>query len=221
MTMALADPLTEFRAVRAPPRSFAGRRGRLYFRRMADTEPQAGFEPATLIKAIAERGDRAAFARLFSFYAPRIKTFLIRRGTSAELAEDLAQEALLAVWRKAASFDAGRATASGWIFAIARNLRIDVARREAKTEDFDFFDLVRPQEERQPDDAILAADGEARVRAAMATLPGEQLEVIRLSYFEGKAHGGIAEALQIPLGTVKSRLRLATRRLRELLEDLA
>ena len=73
----------------------------------------------------------------------------------------------------------------------------------------------------RPDDAVLAAADEARVRAAMAALPGEQRDVIRLSYFEGKAHGGIAEALQIPLGTVKSRLRLATRRLRDLLRDPA
>lgn len=189
--------------------------------RMADSGTQAGLDGAALIEAIAARQDRTAFAALFGFYAPRIKTFLMRRGASAELAEDLAQEAMLAVWRKAASFDPGRATASAWIFAIARNLRIDAARRETKSQDADFYDLVMPEGPEAPDRAMLAVDSEAHVRTAMQSLPREQLDVVRLSYFEGKAHSGIAEALQIPIGTVKSRLRLATKRLRELLDGLA
>jgi RNA polymerase sigma-70 factor (ECF subfamily) len=188
---------------------------------MVDAQAQARVDGAALIRAIAARQDRAAFAALFGFYAPRIKTFLMRRGASAELAEDLAQEAMIAIWRKAASFDPGRATAAAWIFSIARNLRIDVARREAKSQDADFYDLVMPDDPAPPDSAMLAIDSETHVRAAMQALPPEQLDVVRLSYFEGKAHSGIAEALQIPIGTVKSRLRLATKRLRELLGDLS
>src|ERR1700683_3066352 len=81
--------------------------------------------PAHLIAAIATRGDRAAFSSLFGFYSPRIKGFLMRTGTAAEVAEEIAQEAMLAVWRKAAMFDGSRASVSTWIYTIARNLRID------------------------------------------------------------------------------------------------
>lgn len=177
-------------------------------------------ELARLIEAVAARQDRDAFAALFDHFAPRIKAFLMRGNTPAAAAEELAQDALLMVWRKAAQFDRARAGASSWIFTIARNLRIDSARREQRGKVLDLEasdDFERPA---PPDAELLVSEREKRVRAALAHLTVEQLCVVRLSFFEGKAHGDIATELELPLGTVKSRIRLAMSRLRDLLGDL-
>ena len=178
--------------------------------------PQAA---ASLVRAIAERQDRAAFKTLFHFYAPRIKTMLTRSGASAEVAEDLAQEALIAVWRKADSYDPARATVSAWIFTIARNLRIDRFRRDRRGQLHHVYELVQPVEILPPDVPLEAAERDSRVRAAIDGLPAEQVRVVELSFFEGQAHSDIATRLGIPLGTVKSRLRLAMARLREFLGE--
>jgi RNA polymerase sigma-70 factor (ECF subfamily) len=175
-------------------------------------------EPAALIHAIATRGDRMAFAALFNRFAPRVKAYLMKLGMDAAGAEDLAQDVLLTVWRKAGQFDPARASAATWIFIIARNLRIDTARRARRA-----TPLSDPVDEPQPvpiADALLAAeDRDNRIRAAMATLPAEQADVIRMSFFDDRPHAEIERALGIPLGTVKSRLRLALSRLRRLLDD--
>lgn len=176
-------------------------------------------DPAALVRAIAERGDRAAFARLFGFYAPRIKGFLMRSGSAPEIAEELAQEALLAVWRKAATFDAGRAGVSTWIFTIARNLRIDHVRRGQYVSVETIYEVLGASDPQRPDDEIDAADRDERVRNALASLSSEQAAVVRLSFYENKAHAEIARLLQVPLGTVKSRLRLAMTKLRGQLGD--
>lgn len=183
--------------------------------------PTAEFDPAGLIQAIASRQDRLAFATLFGHYAPRIKTFSIRRGASPNAAEDLAQEAMIAVWRKASQFDPSRASVSAWIFAIASNLRIDALRREQRAQTFANDEtLPTSANPEQPEELALASEREVRVRDAMSLLPGDQLQVVRLSFIEERAHGDIAQMLDVPLGTVKSRLRLAYRRLRETLGDL-
>ncbi len=175
------------------------------------------------IGAIAASHDRAAFAELFAFFAPRVKGYLQRTGTSETQAEDLAQETMLAVWRKASLYDPGNASAATWIFTIARNLRIDSLRRERRG------GAIRVEEveaEYEVDEAPLAdarfltAEAEARVRRALKTLPSDQLRVIEMSFFEEQPHGEIARLLRIPLGTVKSRVRLAMRRLRGLLDEL-
>jgi RNA polymerase sigma-70 factor (ECF subfamily) len=165
------------------------------------------------IVRIAERRDRDAFARLFNHFAPRVKSYLLRLGTGAEAAEELAQETLLTVWRRAASFDPSRAAASTWIFTIARNLRIDLSRREGRakpTDDPSGFNPGPPA----PDEALSACQDEARIAAALAVLPREQAQVITLAFFADKPHSEIAQDLGLPLGTVKSRLRLAMARLR-------
>src|SRR5271166_4503863 len=175
------------------------------------------------IVAIAEREDRAAFADLFAYFAPRLKGYLQRTGTSEAQAEELAQETMLAVWRKARLFDAGHASAATWIFTIARNLRIDSMRRERRGGAVRVEDVEAEFEvDEQPlaDARLLSAEAEARVRKALKALPTDQLRVIEMSFFEERAHGEIARALQIPLGTVKSRVRLAMRRLRGLLDEL-
>jgi len=171
---------------------------------------------SALIVAIAERGDREAFAGLFNHFAPRVKAYLIRLGATPEAAEELAQETLLTVWRRAAGFDPARAAASTWIFAIARNLRIDLARRERRPLP---GEQQPPEEVRRPDAELEAVQDERRVAIALAALPAEQAEAVRLAYFSDKPHAQIALDLSLPLGTVKSRIRLAMARLRVLLEE--
>jgi RNA polymerase sigma-70 factor (ECF subfamily) len=176
---------------------------------------------ADLIVAIARRADRAAFAALFAFFAPRVKAWMLRAGATDGRAEDLAQETMLAVWRKAALYDPAKAAPATWIFAIARNRRIDAMRRERHPDEW----IVDPSEEPElpepPDSALGATERQSRIRAALSALPEEQAEVVRLAYFEDKPHSEIERDLGIPLGTVKSRLRLAMGRLRAALGDLA
>jgi RNA polymerase sigma-70 factor, ECF subfamily len=179
-------------------------------------------DPAHWLAAIAARRDRAAFASLFGFYAPRIKGFLMRAGTAAEIAEEIAQEAMLSVWRKADTFDASRASVSTWIYAIARNQRIDRRRHErgvAGAAAEVLYESLRSEESERPDASLEWAERDDRVRLALRELPDEQIAVVRLSFFEDKPHGDIARILGIPLGTVKSRLRLAMAKLRERLDE--
>jgi RNA polymerase sigma-70 factor (ECF subfamily) len=175
-----------------------------------------GPDLSALIVAIAERGDRDAFAHLFSHFAPRVKGYLVRLGTTPEAAEELAQETLLTVWRRAAGFDPAKAAASTWVFAIARNLRIDLARRERRPLP---GEQPPPEEPPRPDADLEAAQDERRVAIALAALPAEQAEAVRQAFFSDKPHAQIALDLSLPLGTVKSRIRLAMARLRVLLEE--
>ena len=176
------------------------------------------FEPTALILAIAGRGDREAFTQLFNHFAPRVKGYLMRLGASAVAAEELAQETLLMVWRKAAQFDPSRAGASTWIFTIARNLRIDALRRDRPAPPTE--DPADEQVEPLADALVLAVERDGRVRKALQTLSREQAQIVELSFFSEEPHSAIAERLKLPLGTVKSRLRLAMARLRTLLEDM-
>lgn len=177
-------------------------------------EPDA----ARLIEAVAERADREAFTALFEHFAPRVKTYMLRSGTTMAQADELAQETLLMVWRKATLFQASEAGAAAWIFTIARNLRIDRLRRQGR-EATALFAMDEPEESEQPDRALIGVERERRVRAALALLSAEQRRVIELSFFEEKPHPEIARELEIPLGTVKSRIRLAMNRLRDVLDD--
>ena len=139
-------------------------------------------------------------------------------------AEELAQETMLTVWRRADSFVPGSAGAAAWIFTIARNLRIDALRRERRGGDCELDidkDVAIEPHLDAPELQFAAVQLEQRVRKAVAQLPSEQLRVIELSFFEEKAHGEIAEQLQIPLGTAKSRSRLALARLRTLLGEIS
>ena len=170
-----------------------------------------------LVRACAER-DRDAFAALFNFYAPRVKAYLMRLNAPDALAEELTQEVMLTVWRKAGTFDPALASASTWIFRIARNRRIDAARRAAKPE-LDAEDpALQPPELEAPDDAAHAADREVQVREALADLPDEQVALLRMAFFDGLSHRDIADRVGVPLGTVKSRLRLAFEKLRKVLD---
>jgi len=175
-------------------------------------------EAADLIEAIASRQDRVAFAALFRHFAPRVKAFIIRGGSDAETAQEVAQEALVMVWRKAASFDRGRASAATWIYTIARNKRIDLLRRSARPIDAEDWLVVYAPEGEDADKSVLAGQTYTRVKQLLGGLSEDQLVVIRKAFFEDKTHTVIAEELKLPLGTVKSRIRLALGRLREALE---
>lgn len=175
-------------------------------------------EAADLIEAIASRQDRAAFAALFRHFAPRVKAFIVRGGTDAETAQEVAQEALVMVWRKAASFDRLRASAATWIYTIARNKRIDLLRRGARPIDTEDWLMVYAPEGEEADKSILAGQTYTRMKELLGGLSADQLVVIQKAFFEDKTHTVIAAELKLPLGTVKSRIRLALGRLREGLE---
>lgn len=167
-----------------------------------------------LIEAVAVHRDRRAFASLFQYFAPRLKSYGLKRGVEATTAEELVQETMLTVWRKAATFDASRATASTWIFTIVRNKRVDMLRRAGYPEvDLGEASAIAAQEPAADDSLTLVQAGSA-LRAAMRTLPKEQLEVLEKAYLEDKSHRVIANEMSLPLGTVKSRIRLALARLR-------
>jgi len=174
---------------------------------------------ATLIEEIASDKSREAFSQLFEHYAPRLKAFGLKQGVTHSKVEELVQETMLMVWRKAESFDSSRGTASNWIFTIMRNKRIDMFRRQKHPEyelDED-MDMVDP--DATPDEQVNAFQERDRIREAVTSLPEAQMEIVQKAFFEDKSHGEIAKELDIPLGTVKSRIRLAVARLRILVEE--
>jgi RNA polymerase sigma-70 factor (ECF subfamily) len=165
--------------------------------------------------AVGRRRDREAFSALFRFFAPRLKSYFLRLGTNPRQAEDLVQEAMLRVWERATLYDPARAQASTWIFTVARNLRLDALRGERRPEPESEALLADLADPGQPADLQLdSSRREERVRVALGALPQEQLEVLKLSFFEDLAHADIARRLGLPLGTVKSRIRRALGRLR-------
>ena len=184
-----------------------------------------------LVNAVAAKSDRSAFAVLFKHFAPRIKAYLMRSGVVPDLAEDLAQETMVKVWRKAASFDSERAQVSTWIFTIARNLRVDQLRRghDAHAGDDRSAALGRADmdpvteavdDNLSPEEQLGAARREAAVRQAVRQLAPEQRQILWLSFYDEQSHARIASELNMPLGTVKSRIRLAVGHLRRLLQGM-
>lgn len=171
-----------------------------------------------LVEAVARQRDKAAFARLFQHFAPRLAAFVQRRGADPAAAQDVAQDAMLTVWRKAPQFDRTRATASAWIFAIARNRRIDVLRRERRP-DPDMLIFMQETNAPSAESEMERNAFQTRLHATLAQVPPNQLEILKKAYFEDLSHSDIALQLGLPLGTVKSRIRLALIRLRGLLDD--
>lgn len=174
-----------------------------------------------LLQRVAEGGDAEAYRKLFQSYAPRVKSYMMRQGADSGTAEELAQETLLTVWRKAALYSGEKGSATTWIFTIARNLRIDRLRREVPWQELPDGHDEEPSADTPPDEQLSDKERSARVQAALAELPPDQHEVVVLSYIEGLSHSEIAEKLGVPLGTVKSRMRLAYQKVRESVEDLA
>lgn len=183
----------------------------------ADGSSHDAFAHDRLIEAVALRRDREAFAQLFSYFAPRLKAWLIKSGATPGAAEDFAQDTLLTVWRKADLFDARKARAATWIFTIARNRRLDMLRRDARPLPTPEIELAS-EEVRRPDDLLAMSEDAERVRNALSRLQPDQVEVLRLAFFMDSPHSEIARRLGLPLGTVKSRIRNAMIKLRLILE---
>lgn len=171
----------------------------------------------SLVARIAAANDRAAFADLFRVMAPRVKALMIRLGADHATADELAQETLLAVWRKSHLYRPDKASASTWVFAIARNLRIDRFRKENRPEIDPHDPALVPEPEPTPEERITGLSIQANVRACLHQLPADQRQAVQLSFLEGLSHQAIAERLDVPLGTVKSRLRLSMTKLRQML----
>ena len=175
---------------------------------------------AALVAAVAERRDREAFTVLFDFYAPRLNAFYIRRGADRGSAEEMTQDVMITLWRKAELFDPARSSLATWLYRIARNRRIDLMRRD-RLDTVDPGDFLFDIPDESNPDAGRMIDAQMReetLRSAMNGLPAEALELVRMAFFEGLSHSEIAEKAGLPLGTVKSRIRLSISKLRRALE---
>jgi len=176
-------------------------------------------EKTGLAGSVAHERNRQAFEELFDFFAPRINAYLRRLGLDPAGAEEICQDVMVTLWHKAALFDPAKSSLSTWLFRIARNRRIDLARRD-KGDSLDQDDpMLQPEPEPLPDAGLDSVVREDKVRAAMSQLPPEQYEVIRFAFFLGYPHSRIAEETGLPMGTVKSRIRLAFARLKTILEQ--
>lgn len=164
------------------------------------------------------RGNRTAFAELFERVAPRVKGYLMSMGASEDQAEEVAQDVMVAVWRKAGTYKPGKAAATTWIYRIARNRRIDLWRREHRSALDPHEPLLHGSEPEWPSQALEAEELADHVRQAIAALPDELSHILRLAFFEGLTHAEIARRLHLPLGTVKSRVRKAIRSVRNILD---
>ncbi len=171
--------------------------------------------------AIARHQDRQAFGRLFEHFGPRLKSWLMRTGSSPEFADDLVQDAFVMLWRKAAQFDPSRARVAAWLFTIARNLRVD--RKRGVSGSWLSLDVSEVEQTADPtpdvETRLARARSEETVREALTQLTSDQRTLVQLSFYDDKPHSSIAAETGLPLGTVKTRLRAAAARLRSLLEE--
>ena len=175
-------------------------------------------ELTTLINLIATRKDKTAFSSLFKLVGPRIKGYLMKLGSNDIAAEDLLQEVMLTVWRKSETFDRNKAAVSTWLFTIARNKRIDMLRKEIRPQLDPNDPMLTPNQEDSADNIYGSKQESIKITDAIKMLPEEQSKLIKMTYYEDKSHSIIAKELKMPLGTVKSRIRLASTRLKKLLE---
>ena len=170
---------------------------------------------AHCLTQIANQRCRDSFKTIFQFYAPRIKSYLMRIGATETEAEENTQEVMTTIWRKAQLFDASKASPSTWIFRIARNKSIDAHRRRPRNELDPNEPMLRPADIEEPDAELDRAQTGAKVREALSDLPPEQADLLHQSFYEGLTHSEIAKRNNLPLGTVKSRIRLAFQRMRK------
>ena len=173
-----------------------------------------------LLLRVGSDRDRFAFKKLYEHFTPRLKSFLLRIGSDMSAAEEICQESMIMVWRRAETFNPDSAGASTWIFTIARNKRIDKLRKDNRPlpdlNDPSFFQIPVDKS----DDILQRVEEEKKIKNALKNLPPEQAELILSAYYEEKSHRKIADETNLPLGTVKSRIRLAINRLRTQLEEL-
>lgn len=166
------------------------------------------------MQKIAHEQCRRSFGTIFEHYAPRLKSYVKRMGADDAVAEEVVQDVMLTVWRKAAQFDGAQASVSTWIFRIARNRQIDLFRQSSRPDLSPDEPMLRPEEPVSPDDILTRSQVAEQVRELIHTLPPEQIELLKAAFYQGLSHSEIAKAYDLPLGTVKSRIRLAFDRLR-------
>ena len=169
------------------------------------------------IELVGKHQDKEAFSRLFAHFAPYLKAFLLKSGgLNPESAEELVQETMIKVWRKAPTFSSSQASASTWIYTIARNTRIDWLRKQGRQDPNDLHaeDIYDEREVPTPYSSLVQRRNKKNIAEQLDELPPEQAEVLRLMYFQGKSGQQVADALDLPLGTVKSRIRLALNKMR-------
>jgi len=174
---------------------------------------------ASLIQLVAQNLDRAAFGELFDELAPKVKALLMRRGMDAAGAEDVMQEVMISIWTKAGLFDAERGSVMAWVYTIARNALIDRVRKQKPSLSIDMIEWDPVDETEGVEDRMLRDERAVGLQAALKTIPSDQLAILNLAYREELTQTEIAEKLGLPLGTVKSRMRLAYARLRGTLEE--
>jgi RNA polymerase sigma-70 factor (ECF subfamily) len=171
-------------------------------------------ETVAWLTSVAIKRDRHAFERLYEYFAPRIKRYMIQHGADEASADDLAQETMVQIWRKARYYDPHKAAASTWIFRVARNLQIDRLRKHRLHEVEFTTEAQQSDEETEGHEHFEIHSDRARLRTLVQSLPEEQMVVVKLAFFEGLSHSEVSHQLSIPIGTVKSRLRLAFGKLR-------
>ena len=177
---------------------------------------QADLDWGNLVARVRDQGDKAAFAALFRHFAPRVKGFLMKSGASAALAEECAQDVMAALWQKAHLYDPARASVATWVFTIARNRRIDALRRARRPEPEALF--WGPEAEPDQADVYEMQRESARLGEAVARLPDKQRVLIERAFWGDLTHSEIAAETGLPLGTIKSRIRLALERLRQTMD---
>ena len=165
------------------------------------------------LRRIQANRDQQAFAELFSYFAPRVKAFLIKSGTNPGLAEECTQEVMATLWHKAHLFDPSRAGVSTWVFTIARNKKIDALRKQRRPEPEDL--TWGPEAEPEAADVLALQQETKNLSEAITTLPEQQRDLIKRAYYGDLSHSEIAAETGLPLGTIKSRLRLALVKLRQ------
>lgn len=191
------------------PAAIAAARGKERVSVMTDT---ANEDWVALVERVRVAQDRAAFSQLFRHFAPRVKAFLMKSGANESLAEECMQDVMATLWTKAHMFDPSRASVSTWVFTIARNRKIDLLRRQRRPEPEDL--AWGPEAEPDQHDVLALQQESKKLAEAISALPEKQRELIERAYFGDLSHSEIAEETGLPLGTIKSRLRLALERLR-------
>lgn len=184
---------------------------------MQSSKPELSQQTVWML-AVRDDRDKEAFAALFDHFAPKLKGFIIRSGTSSAQAEEIVQDVMLTVWRKAGMFDPHRAQVSAWVYQIARNRQIDILRKENRP----VPEALIEDQGTEPDAGqILALEQEAgQLKSALARLNDEQRDMITKAYMGDLTHQEISTLTGLPLGTIKSRIRLGLERLRHELKGL-
>ena len=175
-------------------------------------------ELSLCIKAIGKNQDKQAYSVIFKYFAPRLKSFLIKAGSTDSQSEEVIQEVMIAVWTKAGTYDCSKSSVSTWIYTIARNKRIDKIRKERRHYLSESDEGLEIPVDSTQEKEIFSAQLSSSLKKYMSNLPEEQSKLLKLSYFYNKTHADISEELKIPLGTVKSRIRLALAKMRHLVE---